>query len=619
VTAVHLLNLTLNQLFALAAAGIVFVGLLYFESKFHRKQEVSSLQFWAPLAQKQRHIGRKRIQDWPSLLLQSICLLALVFALAQPEWGRRGGKRKSHLLLLDTSSWTSQESVLDREKVLVRKYVSTLPASDEVMLTRVDGLVVPLTPFTADRDLIKQQLNTAAPSLLALDLDEMLSFARQTVSLSLSRELDVTYIGPARLAKDAPPDPAIQNFKTLLLQTKPDHCGISHVGLAQDGQRTGLWKMTVSLRNYGPGGCDVTVKASLAGADLPAAREHLDSGKNAQTKFSFDGARGGTLAIALSPEDGLLADHHVTLELPSTTKTKIIAYTSRPELFRNLMETVPDANVLLKKPEDYQPNFTGADLIILDRIPSAVAGPVPTLWIAPGGERSPFQTKTLVVAPKRISWNTQAPATEGLHNEGVLLPSASVYQVRDGDTPLLRIPEGPIVVLRSASAGEPRRAMLGFDPVADNVRYEVTTPLLFLNLVRWLTAQSVVPTQIAVDHAGAAQIDLAGGEALEDVQVIQRGKTDTPLVDRDRQVLLFAVQPVALRYFHQGQKQELRIALPEIAEKQWHPAASQLAPLRSSPLASGSLWRWFIVLGLVVMFLEWWLFGKRDLTLRGSK
>jgi hypothetical protein len=153
--------------------------------------------------------------------------------------------------------------------------------------------------------------------------------------------------------------------------------------------------------------------------------------------------------------------------------------------------------------------------------------------------------------------------------------------------------------------------MLGFDPVNDKVRYEVTTPLLFINLVRWLTAQSIAPTQIAVNPAGAAQIDLTEGETLEDVQVMPEGMTATQLLDCDRQVHLFAAQPMALRFFHQGQKQELAIALPEVAEKQWHPAASQIVPHVSAPLASGFLWRWFIVLGLAVILLEWWSFGKR--------
>jgi hypothetical protein len=613
VTAVHLVKLTLDQFLALAAAGIVVVGLLYLENKFRHRKEVSSLQFWAPLAQRHQNIGRKRIQDWPSLLLQLLCLLALLLALSQPEWGRGSGRRKAHLVLLDTSSWTLQESgrssVMDREKALASRYVSALPASDEVMLTRVDGLVVPLTPFTADRDLVKQQLATATPSLLALNLNEMLSFARQTVGLSLNREVEVIYIGPARVAEDASPDSGMTDLKAFLVEAKPDHCGISHVGLARDEQHAGTWKMTVALRNYGSDPCDITLTSRLSSADLPTMREHLEAGKDAQTEYHFAGTRGGSLAIALSPEDGLSSDHHVTIELPRLTATRIVVYTSRPEIIRSLMEAVPDATILLKKQEDYDANFKDADLVVLDRIPSAVSGAVPTLWIAPGGERSPFQTKTVVMAPKRISWNTHAPATEGLHNESVLLPSASVYQVREGDMPVLRIPEGPIVILRSAKAHEPRRAMLGFDPVDDKVRYEVTTPLLFINLVRWLTAQSIAPTQIAVDHAGPAQIDLAEGGTLEDIQVIQGGMRKPPLLDHDRQVHLFAVQPVALRFFHQGRKQELAIALPGIAEKQWRPTASQLAPREA--LKNGSLWRWFIVLGLAVMLLEWWLFGKK--------
>jgi hypothetical protein len=499
---------------------------------------------------------------------------------------------------------------LDREKALVRNYISSLSPSDEVMLTRVDGLVVPLTSFTADREELKRQLTAIAPSLLALNLKEMLSFARHTVALSSSREVDTVYIGPARVAEDVPPDAGMRNFRAFLVEAKPDHCGISHVGLARDEQRAGIWKMTVALRNYGPDACDVTLRASVAGADLAAAQKHIEPATDALAEYSFAGAGGGPLAISLSPDDGLASDHHLALELPPSTQPKIVAYTSRPEAIRSLMEAVPDAAIVFKKPEDYRPIAKDADLVILDRIPSAVAGPVPTLWIAPSGESSPFQMKTVVMAPKRVAWNAHAPAMEGLHNEGVLLPSASVYQVRDGDTPLLRIAEGPIVVLRSARGGEPRRAMLGFDPVDDKVRYEVTTPLLFINLVRWLTAGSIAPTEIAVQRAGAAQIDLTQGETLDDA-----GIPGIAFSDRDPHVHLYAAHPLDLRFFHQGRKQELAIALPEIAEKQWRPANSQLADLAPPAvfrIQNGSWWRWFILLGLAVMVLEWSLFGKRS-------
>jgi hypothetical protein len=231
------------------------------------------------------------------------------------------------------------------------------------------------------------------------------------------------------------------------------------------------------------------------------------------------------------------------------------------------------------------------------------------LWIAPSGEGSPFQIKTVVTAPKQIVWNAHGPAAEGLHNEGMLLPSAGVYQVRDGDTPVLRIPEGPIVVLRPAKGAEPRRAMLGFDPVDEKVRYEVTTPLLFINLVRWLTAGRIAPTEIAVAHAGAAQIELAPGETLDDVQMIPGGIGKTPIADRDQSVHLYAAHPLDLKYFHQGRKQQLAIALPEIAQRQWRPAESQIADL-APRIDSRAWWRWFIILGLAVMLLEWWLFGQ---------
>jgi hypothetical protein len=617
---VHLANLTLTQLLALAAAGGILVVVLYLENTFHRRREVSSLQFWALVANRQRKGGRRRIRDVPSLLLQLLCLAALLLAAAQPEWGWDAGKRKSHLVLLDTSSWTlrdnGQGSVLNREKALVRRYLSSLPASDEVMLTRVDGLVAPLTPFTTDRDLLQRKLADLKPSLLALNLREALSFARQAGVLSLSGGVEVVYIGPARIGEDASPDPGVPNLRAFLVDAKPSHCGISHVGLARDDQNRSRWKMRVALRNYGRDACNLLLQTNLSGAALPTMREHLDPGEDTQAEYEFAGTQRESLAITLLPEDGLSSDHHVALELPPLALTRIVVYTSRPEVIRGLVEAVPDASIRFSKQDEYRPNLADADLVILDRMPFAVSSQIPTLWIAPGSENSPFQVKTRVVAPRGVLWNLHAPPAEGLHNEDVPLPAASVYQLSDGDTPVLSVPEGPIAVVRSAKEGAPRRAVLGFDPADDKVRYAVTTPLLFINLVRWLAAQSLLPTQIAVSHAGAAEIDLADGQTLADVQVVEDRMKVVLFLDHERHVELFAAQKADVRFFHQGRKQELALTLPEIAETNWRPAGLQraeLASFGSRRLARRASWRWLVLLALAITLLEWWLFGEAHL------
>ena len=66
----HLVNLTVLQLSLLAASGVVLIVALYLEDRYHREKTVSSLQFWALLANREGQRGGRRIRDISSLLLQ---------------------------------------------------------------------------------------------------------------------------------------------------------------------------------------------------------------------------------------------------------------------------------------------------------------------------------------------------------------------------------------------------------------------------------------------------------------------------------------------------------------------------------------------------------------------
>jgi hypothetical protein len=611
---VHFLNLTLTELFVLGIAGTVLVVFLYREEKFQNRRAVSSLQFWSLLPYREGQARGSRIHDVSSLLLQLICFLALLLAVGRPERASGPVASKSHLLLLDTSAWTLQDnghgSVLDREKTLAREFISTLPASDRVMLTRVDGLVVPLTPFTTDRLLLQRRLSDAIPSLLALNLREALFFARQADLLSLSGEVEVIYMGPARIAEGTGVEPGPRTLRTVMVEAQPTHCGISHVGLAREDRVRSSWRMTVALRNYGTDACHPLLQIALSGTALQVKQEHLAPGENTMAEYTFTSTQSEPLSIRLTPEDGLSSDHHVALQLPPLAPTRIAVYTSRPKLIQDLVETVPNTTIFLHKEDDYRQDPVDADLIILDRVSPAIPSHVPTLWITPAGAPSLFPVKSSVTRPRRVLWNSRTAVAQGLHSEDLPLPSANVYQLREGDTPVLSVPDGPVVVVRASRDGHPRRAIIGFDPANDSVRYEMSTPLLFINVVRWLAAQSLVPAQIVIGHAGAGAIDLGERESFDDIQITESSAGAAPFLVWNRQVQFFAAQPAAVRYFNQGRQEELHTSLPEIAETVWRPPTPRNEKFSSTgPHRPTDLWRWLVVAGITITSLEWWLFG----------
>ena len=81
------------------------------------------MRFWTPAHSAEQQQSRRRVNDPWSLLLQLLGLLLLLLAAAELEWGARARLGRDHVLLLDTSAWSSDAaagrasaSVLDREK-----------------------------------------------------------------------------------------------------------------------------------------------------------------------------------------------------------------------------------------------------------------------------------------------------------------------------------------------------------------------------------------------------------------------------------------------------------------------------------------------------------------------
>jgi hypothetical protein len=601
----RLLNLTPGELAIVAVAGIILIAFLYLEGRLRRTRVVSSVQFWALVADGEARRGGHRIREVASLLLQLLCFLALLLAVARPEWGSHSRAGNSHVLLLDTSAWTLQNngqvSILDREKELVRDYIATLPAADKVMLVRVDGLVVPLTPFTTDRTLVRQRLSEAGSSLLALDLHETLAFAKQA-------NVDIVYAGPARVSDATESDIKLPNLRVLPVEVNPSHCGISRVGLARGDEARSDWKMMVVLRNYGVDACDVSLEARVSGVALPPRQDHLASGEDSRAEYRFAGSQSERLELLLTPEDGLGSDHHVALELPGPAQMRVAVYTSRPEVIRNLAQLIPEASISLHQEDELPLDSSSADLIILDGLSLATPAQIPTLWIAPVHGNPPFPVQTSVLGVRTVSWNSRSPVAQGLHNDDLPLSSAKVYKLAQDDTPVLSIQEGPIVVVRPAQGGYARRAILGFDPANEKVRYEMTVPLLFMNLVRWLVPQGLAPARIEIGHGGAGQIELADGDSLEGVEL--SGNPPPALLALNQQVQFFAAEPGLVGFLHQGRNTQRAIALPEIAEAQWKPSQHTVATSSTVFHPQVDLWRWLVLAGLAISLLEWWLFAS---------
>jgi len=611
------LNLTAGEFLTLLGALGGLITALYLLDRTKRKKVVSTLRFWMPGLTAQEQRRRKRMREPWSLMLQLASLLLLLLAVAQLQWGPRARRARDQVLLLDTSSWTAEAtgegSLLDREKAVARQYLAALPSRDRVLLLRADALATPVTSFTSDRTQLVNAVNASEAGFSALNIDQALSFARQAQSWSGGQPGEIVYIGPRLIPERDLTQPGLSNLRAITVEASRANCGIRNIGVKRGDEDPNSWQATVTLKNYSLERRRVRLQTQFAGTMFAPRVLTLAAGQEVAAEYNFVTDTAGRLVARIAPADDLSSDNQATLELPKLGMLKVAVYTDRPDVLRPLLEANHRLSVKFLPPSEYQAK-PAADVMVLDRIGVPQQPKIASLWIEPPTDRLPLALKTVVSDAVVKNWNSETALGAGLHAKEVRVPSAEVFQTFEGDVPVASVPEGPIVVARGSNENHAAIAVIGFDPLDGQLRFEVTTPLLFANLLRWLSPQSFRELDITAGQVGAATVTLDPRESLGHIRVRDESGFAVPFTVRNQTLQLFASRPSIVHIVSDDRERVLSLTLPEVAEFEWKPpvntAAGMPAASRFVP-AAVDLWKWLAVLGGSGLFIEWMLFGRR--------
>src|SRR5262249_9672420 len=126
-----------------------------------------------------------------------------------------------------------------------------------------------------------------------------------------------------------------------------------------------------------------------------------------------------------------------------------------------------------------------------------------SIWIDPPALGSPVPVRASVDQAAFSGWDTGHPIAQGLHAQDFKLEKASVFETGSGDTRIGEVSAGPVIVARE---GKPKIAALGFPPALTGMRYELATPLLFANLLRWMSPETFRRSETAAGSVGAVKL-----------------------------------------------------------------------------------------------------------------
>jgi hypothetical protein len=612
------LNLSLGEFLTLLGSLSGLVAALYLLDRAKKKKVVSTLRFWvdAPRVDEQRR--RKRIREPWSLVLQLLSLLLLLLALAQLQWGSRERAGRNHVIVLDTSSWMAQRSgrsnLLELAKDQARRYVASLPSQDRVMLIRADSLATPVTSLSEDRKPLLQAIAASTPSYTALNLASALELGNRAMTWSDARAGEVVFIGGQRVARWDDEIASVPQLRVLPVDdANTENVGIHRLGVRRDQSADDLWQASVALRNYGKLSRNVTLRLRFANTAFKPRRLSLDPGEDRVEQFKFSTSGSGTLTASVDSGDALPLDDQVQLELPQNGRLRVAVYSGRPDAWQALLEADNRIQALYLPVSRYSPD-PPADVILLDGFGPEAPPKLPSLWVKPPAQASPLPVIATQDNTVLTHWNTETELSVGLHSKEMRLSSAEVFSAGKSGLPIASSDRGPVIVAHAATSGRPRFAAIGFDPLGGSLRFEISTPLLFANLLRWLEPESLRTTELTAAGVGAASLTLDPHEANGPLRVLDSSGFAVPFTLRNGVLQLYTAKPTVVRIVSAERERVLSLTLPGVGEYHWRPPSSAPHTLpRNGWLGASAidLWKWLAIAGALGLYIEWLLFGKQ--------
>lgn len=620
------LNLSLGQFLTLfaAAGGVAFV--LYLLDRSRRKIVVPTLRFWTAAEQPTTVVRRKTVSQPWSLVLQLLGILLLLLAIAQLRFGVFSGKPRDHILLLDTSAWMNavappianqpRRTLMDMARRQAALYVRTLPGSDRVMLVRADALATPATPFLSDKLTLLRAIADSKPGSTALDLGQALSFATRTEQLSANRAGEIVYAGPARIAETDEAVPAVMNLRVLPVPDAIANSGIRHVGLRRSPDDANVWDVYVACRNYGHVPRAATIAIGFGGAPAGAQRVMLEPNADHEAAFKLRTHAAGLLEVRLFPTDDFPDDNRAVLEIPAYGGLGVTIYSDSPDLLRPFFGASSRITAVFKPTAQYKPDTAG--LVILDHFHPKVSPNGDSLWLDPPPTESPVPVRARVDHPGPIRWASDQAMAAGLRTKDARPEATTVFEAAPTDLKIAEIDKGPVIIARTVSPKQ-KMVVIGFHPSDAGLRYELATPLLIGNILRWLAPESFRNLDLSASSVGTVNAVIEPDTAPDYIRVVRQDGQPLPFSLSGQSLHFFSGTPGIVRVLAGSHESVYSLSLPGMWTKKWDPPATARRGLPAFRETLGNprdLWQMLALLGAAAFVLEWILFGRMNRILR---
>jgi hypothetical protein len=154
------------------------------------------------------------------------------------------------------------------------------------------------------------------------------------------------------------------------------------------------------------------------------------------------------------------------------------------------------------------------------------------------------------------------------------------------------------------------------------MKYQLATPLLLANLMRWMAPGAFHRWEVQASSIGTVDVAVEKGTAVNSIRILDENNRPLPFTIRDNTLQFFSGAPGTVRVLMGDREMVYSLALPDLGDTTWKPPARvRIGIPRGVALAASTpqIWPWLALLGGLGLLADWLLYGRsRALRLKPS-
>jgi hypothetical protein len=428
---------------------------------------------------------------------------------------------------------------------------------------------------------------------------------------------EIALVGAARVPSDqASRMTAPANFRLIAIDGPTEHVGLRKVSVHRAMDDPDTWEVFIAAKNYGAMDRSLPMTVAFGGSPVATRRFDLKPGVEENVTFRFKTRAAGWLEARLGSQDAFRQDSRAILELPARGALPVTIYSNEPDLLRPIFNAIPGINAGFLPVSGYKPDARGG-IVLLDHFapPTPPAGQ--SIWLEPPPDKSPIPVDSIEKV-KLDQWQADHPLGAGLRARDIELANAQIFRPVPGDIIVARSDAGPLIVARPTS---PKIVVLGFHPVRSGMKYQLTTPLLFANIIRWMAPDAFRSWELTAGTVGTVDVELESEVDPNSIRVQTEEGRPLPFTLAGKTLRFFTGSPGVVRVLTGDRELVYSLTLPQPGDTVWKPSNVKLGLPPRAPFGptSRDLWRWLALAGAAGLLADWILFGRIDRRLRAGK